>query len=974
MLSIGRLASATWAAEYYLSRQAGCPTDYYTGAGERPGRWWGSGAAALGLRGDVDADTLRALLAGRSPDGATRLLRPVLRTDPRGRLPVAPLADRLRRLAAERDCRPDQLYGDERLRTACARLLAQEERASRQAGAPEPTVNARTAGSLCAAAGIDPHELYRGSDGDGADADRFAAALEQADERIDVRMPGLDLTFSAPKSVSVLYGLATPEVSRAVRDGHEAAVRAAVGYLERAAGHGLRGHQGDRRQARRVGTSGFIAATFPHRSNRCGDMQLHDHVVVVNLLLGTDGRVSALDSREIYRQGRTAGFLYQAALRYELTSRLGVEWGPVRNGYAELVGIPEPVRRQFSKRRQQIVLALEEAGRNDPRAAQAATLATRPLKAAAADPTSLRDRWRVEALATGFDPAGLAAITGATRPAPFTAERQRDLIARLLSGHGLTRDDSAFDRLAVLRAVAERLPYGAPVDRIEACADELLSHPDTVPVLTAAGPDRRRYSTVELLAVEHRGLSLATVRRTAGVGVVDPAAVDDVLAAHPRLTGEQQQMVRRLLRSGAGVDPVVGLAGAGKTAALRAARQGWAAAGIPVFGTAVAASAARELQQASGIPAQSITRLLLDAETVDPATRRPAGLARGGVLVVDEAGMVGTRAFTRLLELAAEADAKLVCVGDPRQLPAIAAGGMFAALVERLEGADLATNLRQAQAWERVALDEIRAGELPRAVDRYADHDRLHTAGSAVELRHRLVDHWQAIRAGVSDPGAVLMLASRRDDVRALNTLARDRLHAAGLLGPVAVSVSDPALGDRTFAVGDRIVVRRNSYQRGLLNGSRGQVLAVDPAEMTVTVRADDGQVHTLDGAFLADRVDHGYAVTVHRAQGVTVDVALVLADMSLGREGGYVALSRGRRENHLYLAADDLEQLRRGGDPRGETDDQPRTRPERSGSVEIRVVELLSRSRSKELATGGNDVAAVAGREDPLRTWIAER
>ncbi len=370
---------------------------------------------------------------------------------------------------------------DERLMERWHRVRRAASRAVQGSGAPDPRVPADVAALLCRAAGVDPAEHF---------AD-FAGALEFAGERVDRRLPGLDLTFSAPKSVSIVYALGSPEVAESVRAGHEAAVAEAMRYLESVAGHALRGHQGDGREARHVETEGFIAAAFEHRSNRCGDMQLHTHVVVANMLRDPDGRVSALDSRELYRQARTAGYLYQAVLRHELTDRLGVEWEPVRRGSAEIRGVPRDVRRAFSKRRQQIEAALLASGRTDREAAQQATLTTRPAKPAPEAAETLRERWATEARHHGFDPARVPELLGRASATPLGVERRAEIGNTLVAATGLTEQHSTFDRRDVIQATCEQLPSGGTTTEIAGAVEEFLRRPDIVPV---AARDRR-YST-----------------------------------------------------------------------------------------------------------------------------------------------------------------------------------------------------------------------------------------------------------------------------------------------------------------------------------------------------------------------------------------------------------------------------------------------------------------------------------------------
>ena len=889
---------------YYLARQANCPGDYYLGA-EPTGRWLGSGAAAAGLSGWVDtagAQALRGYLAGKT-EGGMELVSTVPRADPRGRLPAKPLDDAIRNRAEQQAVPAPALFTEPRDRAAYAVLAARVQRARRGRA---PTISPAVAARLAEAAGLDVRAVYRGEGG----SDRYAAALRFAGRRVDVRRPGIDVTISAPKSVSILYALGGPQTAAAVRDAHRAAVDQALAYLESVAGHGLRGHQGDGQRAEHISTDGWIVAAFEHRTSRAGDPQLHTHLVVPNLLHGADGKWSAVDSKAIYRHALTASYLYHAVLRGQLTHRLGVAWTTPDKGIAEVAGLPQDLLGTFSTRRRQILRALEAAGHSGPDAAQAACLATRPAKPASEPEPTLRERWTARTRAAGHHPSRLiAAVLDRTR-APVAPPPIDRLATHLLGPAGLTAQATGFDRRDLLQALCQALPAGLPVDRagLERAADQVLHHRDAVRLVTRS-EDGARWSTTELLGVEQAALRLADELRAVPARTVPPEVVEAAMSGRT-LSGEQQAMVRALAAAD-GLALVIGPAGAGKTAALAAAVRVWTGQGRAVTGAAVAAVTARRLEHATGMPATSMTRLLATARRADPATGRQVGLPRGGVLVVDEASMVDTRTLAALLSHTRAADGTLVLVGDPAQLPEIGAGGLFTALARHPDTITLIDNRRQTEAWERRALADLRAGDPDASVAAYADHGRVHTA-PADQLPDRVVNDYlrlidePAPDAGTGDVEGVVMLAVRRADVTDLNDTARSRLLAAGRLGPDAVTTGQ---GDkqREYRAGDRVLVTTNDHRLGLLNGTRATITAVDPRRQTLTLATEDDQQVTVPTDWAAQHLDHGYAMTCHKAQGATVDIALVYGAGALTREAGYVALSRGRAANHLYVP-DDLD------------------------------------------------------------------
>jgi conjugative relaxase-like TrwC/TraI family protein len=909
MISIGLLGAGGAAGEYYLRRQAGCELDYYTGRGERAGRWIGAGATALGLAGELDVageTRLRQLLASAGPDGAA-LVPPVWRSDPRARLAAAPLMEALAGVVAARGVPVAELLGTDRLRrayVAAVRAVAGDRRAP---VLPRAGLRADCAGELARAGGLDPAVLWPDP------RTGYAAALGRVGRRVDVRRAGIDVTFSAPKSVSLLYGLGDAATAAAVRAGHARAVTEAVGYLERACATAVRGHHGGPTPARRIGTDGLVGVAFEHRASRADDPQLHTHVLLVNLLRGADRRWSGLDTREVYRQALTAGYLYQAVLRGELTGRLGVGWGGVTRGVAEVDGVPAELRRAFSRRRQAIEAELARTDRAGPKAAQAATLVTRPAKpvaptgrsAATAGPEApgQRERWGERAREAGCDPGALtAAVTGRV-PVPPGLPEAAELAGQLLGSAGLTHRRAAFDRRRLLQGVCAAVTPGTEVDAeaLRSLATAVVRDARVVPLIPGSPPATRTYSTAELLRLEQGALAAAAARRGEALARV-PAATVEQLLAEAGLTAEQAAMVRRLTGSGAGVEVVVGPAGAGKTRALALARAAWEAAGVPVTGTALAAIAAQTLQAGAGIPARSLARLQAASGT-GAAGDGTDGVPVRGVLVVDEAGMVGTRELAGLIATTAAAGTKLVLVGDTHQLPEIEAGGLFAALA-RSDAIALAGNQRQREAWEQATLAELRSGDVLAAVDAYRGQDRVRTAGSLPELQEKLVaDYAAAGRAGAD----VLILTTRRAEAGALNAAVRTHLVAAGELAGPELTV--PVGSDtRSFAIGEPVLVTGNDYIRGLLNGTRGRVTGVDPERAELEITAE-GRTHRLPAGYLATGVvQHGYALTCHRAQGSTVDVGLLLAGAGLSREAGYVGMSRGRQANYLYAATEALD------------------------------------------------------------------
>ncbi|MDX6219768.1 MAG: hypothetical protein QOJ48_1449 [Frankiales bacterium] len=737
---------------------------------------------------------------------------------------------------------------------------------------------------------------------------------DETGARADVRRAGFDVTLSAPKSVSTLMALAPAKVAAQIVAAHETAAAEALGLLERLAARAARGHQGDGQRAPRIATSGLVAAAFTHTTSRALDPQLHTHVVIANLAQAVDGRWSALDSRTLHREATTASYLYQHRLRAELTARLGLSWTEVAKGVAEVAGVPTGVRLEFSTRRRQIETALtqhpaapEAVSRGVRRrarhlAARAACLATRPAKQHRPE-KELRQSWAGRAVAAGFGPDDAANLLLQTRAAPAV-----DLPAAaraVLQADGVTREQSTFGQGAVLRELIARLPGGAQVstDELLATAAELVTDDEVIPVLTEDG---HSYTTRQLLVTEAETLTLAT--RTGELAALDRRQFTAALVRETALRPEQQRVAYALLTSGRPVEVIAGPAGSGKTAGLRAAAAQWQKAGVVVAGTAIAALTAQGLEHATGSPAVSLARLLSAPDRHLPA---------GGALLVDEAGMVGTRQLHQLLTLAAQRQCKVVLVGDPEQLPELEAGGMFARLTREPTALHLDGHHRQTQAWEQAALQALRDGDLDTALAAHRLHDRLHTGQDRDTVHADAATAYLQARAGQPDPWHVVLLASSRDEVRDLNQQVRQRLLADGNLGSQALN-AETEDGMISYRTGDQVLVTRNDHRRGLLNGTTATITHVDKHRLTLTTSS--GRIVDVDRTWLEEgRLDHGYAMTVHKAQGRTVHTALLVGDGSLSSQAGYVGLSRGTHANHLYLTeADAAEAIRDcGGRPR---------------------------------------------------------
>ena len=580
---------------------------------------------------------------------------------------------------------------------------------------------------------------------------------------------------------------------------------------------------------------------------------------------------------------------------------LGVRFGPAVRGMAELEGVPKSVLRAFSTRRREIEGLMAATGERSARAAEAAALVTRsPKDLASVSGPGLRERWLARAAALGLE-AGrpgrgvLDHLLGAERWAPPSGAEVEGLLGRLVGPEGLTASSSTFERRDVVRAVAEGLARGATVRDVEVIAERALVVPDVVTLPSVGRGAEVRHTTHELLALERSLLDTADGLLHARRGVAEAGALAGALGHFPLLSGEQVAMVERLATSGAGVEVVVGKAGAGKTLALAAARMAWEASGSRVLGTALSARAARGLAEGAGISSDTLARVLagVGAGSLAPRARRRGRPRRGG-----HGGDTGPwppsspppRPPGRSWSSSA------IPASCPRSRPAVpwppSSSGSAPSSSPRT-GASASPG----SAWPSTpcALGGPRLRSPP-------------TSGPVGCTAHpawprRATSSSQRWAESYGAGHDAVMLAVGRAEVAALNEAARASLRRSGRLGADVLELD--GLG---FAVGDKVVCLRNDRRIGVVNGTTGTVeRAVGHG---LAIRTAEGP-RLLPKAYLeAGHLGHAYALTIHKAQGLTVERAYVLAGESLTQEAGYVAMSRAREVTELFVplaaAADD--------------------------------------------------------------------
>ena len=882
---------------------------YYSEKGESPGVWLGAGLTSLdGVEAGaaVSAAQMRALFGeGRHPNA-----------DQLEEAAAAAGADAGRVLASSRLGRAfihDEGDAPAFRRVVAAGFAERNEALGLPAGAALPAEERATIRTTVA------RELFAAEyEREPADARELAGLLARASRPAAASVAGYDLTFSPVKSVSTLWAVAPRDVAATIEDAHQAAVADTIGWIEEQASYTRTGAGG----VRQVDVTGLIATAFTHRDARSGDPDLHTHVAVSNKVRALDGKWLALDGRVLHKATVAASERYNTRLEAELVDRLGVRFAerpdadPRKRAVREIVGVDPALNARWSSRRaaidvRRVQLAAQfHADQGRPptaveaiRLAQQATLETRQAKHEPRSYAEQRAAWRADALDVLGGVQALDAMVDAARTTgrgPFVEVDEE--WARAAAGRVVATIEQSRATWQVwhLQAEAQRLVRAAGVapSQVEQAVQAVTGHAVSAehcvalrPPDPVAEPDalrRRDGSSVYTVAGSQLMTSTATLAaeralvahatttggRAVGADVVDMALIESA-ANGVELNGAQAQLVRDLTTSGARLQLAIAPAGTGKTTAMRVLARAWTEGGGDVLGLAPTAVAAAALGAQIETPADTLAKLVHALAAVD-AGDDVAGAASGlpqwaqqvgprTLLVIDEAGMCGTRDLARVVDFAVGRGASVRLVGDDQQLASVAAGGVLRDIAETAGASTLEQVMRFTDPAEGAASLAMRRGDTT-AVGFYLDNGRVDVGDQATMLEAAYTA-WAADRAAGVD---AVILAPTRDQVAALNARARaDRLQ--GLLDEHPDAQPDQLVGREVnlrdgnrASVGDIIVSRRNerhlpiSSSDWVKNGDRWQVEAVGDAGDLAVRHLASGRHITLPAGYVAADVDLG--------------------------------------------------------------------------------------------------------------------
>ncbi len=701
----------------------------------------------------------------------------------------------------------------------------------------------------------------------------------------DHRM-GIDLTFSAPKSVSVCFGLAGAELRTSIQKAHLSAVKAALTFAEK---HFIQVRHGfdDNHKRQMVNTSNALFALFEHGSSRSNDPLLHTHAVLLNFSQLKNGEFRCLEAPDLFNFKKALGALYRCELANEL-EKLCLET-EADEEFFKVKKVPDELCQLFSKRSNEIHDLLKEGGFNiaNSKLKQNAALFTRQAKTHQSR-SLLYKNWSFEAeQLTDWKPEQAVELNRKTK----TVDTEQLL-------ESLTEKKSLFTYPDFLEQVFIHFQHAG----LSSCEAEVFAKAtlETKAIRRIQHPNAGVcYTTEKQYQLEMSFYKEMTeyAKHAAVVASLDGTA--KASASHT-LNTEQLNAFRFICRGSGNLAIVNGGPGTGKSHLLKGVREAYQLSGYSVLGCALAASAAEELQKSSGVNAQTIDSLLIEIDTGRKL------LKKNSVIIVDEAGMVGVKKLKKLLDHATRTQSKLVLVGDHNQLSPIESGLAFSNLIKNQPVAFLQDIQRQKAKRDRENIRLIEQGRSAEVLIDLKSRCLLHFDTDKIRCKFKLVDDWY--KAANSNFRETLILASTRYDVADLNLIARARLAEAGRLSPVSVQIVNHEESTLDLAEGERVMFRSNNRKLGVKNGSTGTITAIKQdrrsRKITLSVSLDSGeqiQFNTSD----YNSMEYGYAVSIHKSQGKTVDRSFVwLNESFLNKELNYVQMSRSRYETQVYAGS----------------------------------------------------------------------
>ncbi|MGY6525363.1 MobF family relaxase [Vibrio parahaemolyticus] len=733
----------------------------------------------------------------------------------------------------------------------------------------------------------------------------------------DEHRSGYDLCFSPPKSVSVVWARANVDMKNKIQKAQYNAICTAISHLEKHAAVTRRSHNGVKREK----VIGLTVATFEHSTSRALDPQLHTHCLVANVAPRFDGTWGTLESRDLFLWQASAGAVYKAELAFQLKS-LGFSVERYQDTF-QIAGVPASLCEHFSKRAHDIRNRLGSAGVSSGKSAfgDIAALDTRTKKQDVNRERLFAD-WNEKMDELGFPHDVLEAIL-----CKENVFESPDVVFDEISVlEKVSEKKSVFRKQDIYKAAAEMAQIsGEATSRVELTVERLLLDEDIL-FIQRDSKHNELFTSRHIVEAERNLIEYAkTLKQNVGVQLKS-SAVEQAFASQRAsgitLSEEQQEAVWDIC-SPSRLSIMQGAAGSGKTASLQAVRYAYELEGFKVIGASVAKLAANNLGTEAGIKSFTVARLLADIE------KRQIQIDDKTLILIDEAGQLSSIDLSHLLKNIAENGAKVVLIGEDKQLDAISHGGALRYLsrpdvvgVSRIE-----TIRRQRDVWARKAVMLLRNGSARASLFMSYRKGLVKIGQDRPETRDLLVDSWKQYR--VSNPNKqAIVLAQTWSDVQSISEELRTIFQDEGLVGDENIrfscSVSDRVLRF-DFSTGERVRLTKNDYRRDFSNGTLATISSLaqlSDGSTDFCLMSDDGRLLRFNSKDYCDEHGHiylaqAYAVTIYSSQGITVDGdSFVLHSSGMDRAYSYVAGSRHKDNCHWFINKSNIEESYNNGKP----------------------------------------------------------
>jgi len=708
----------------------------------------------------------------------------------------------------------------------------------------------------------------------------YVAGHEVKNAGKENRQMGWDLTFSAPKSVSIVWAGAEAQHKQEIEQAHQRAVEGAFAYLE-ANAFTRRGQGGAIHEEAKL-----VASRFNHYTSREGDPQVHSHVVVSNFSVRNDGTVGTIDSRTFYENKMAAGALYQVELAWQM-QKLGYEIEHGIKGTFRLSDVSKDAEQLFSKRDKQIDDLAQERGIKSYAGTRGIVLATRANKVNC-DLLEREETWGREAREHSVH-LNIERERGTLVPIKSDDQILTQASQILTFGHSTFKENSLLRETALAsfgarsgEEVRELVKEAQGRGYIVSLKNGLLTTPDMVNI------EMGIMDRVERM-VSQKGYFVDSNRSI-------KESFDAGKGKFP--FSEEQQIAINTATDSSALAVIQGRAGVGKSTMLAAVRESYEREGFKVQGIALAGVAAQNLQKESGIESQTIASWLPHTE-LDNKT----------VVIIDEAGMVGSKQMADVMQKVEEQKAKLVLVGDERQLQPIAAGGILHAIDRHVAkitpqySTAVEDIKRQREDWMKDVVKLAAQGKTGEALEALDQKNKINIYQNSSEARKAIVDEY--IKENKNDFSKGIILTNIKHDADKINMEIREKLKSLGIVDSMNPVICDNGTREIGLAKGDRIMLTRNDYKLDVRNGQRATVESADPFGL-VDVRLDGGEYRRINVAAY-NHIEYGWASTTHKAQGMTVERTSVYgfaSESMASQQATYVQISRAREETKLHIVA----------------------------------------------------------------------